>query len=317
MITLLASDHWTVSLDPLRVVHAERGRGAVVGRGPAGALRRAEPGPCGPVVLEAQPVADALELRVWGPPATPAATVERARDDAVGWVGLRDDPPALRAVAADHPVVGPLLVAGDPPRLSRMPRVAEALGRSVLEQLVQKLEARRTIAQVAVLAGIPAPHRLWAWPTPQRIGAVPAWTLRRCGISLRSARALHAGAVDDAGLERARGLADAGGGFEALDLRLRSLPGVGAWTSAEARLRLGDPDAVSVGDYHLPNVVGDALGGDQRRAWTDADMLELLAPFAGQRGRVIRLLESAAARGLVGRRTRHAPRAALSAHRYW
>ena len=51
----------------------------------------------------------------------------------------------------------------------------------------------------------------------------------------------------------------------------------------------GDPDAVSVGDYHLPNLVAWALAGEPRG--TDARMLELLEPFAGQRGRVIRLLE--------------------------
>ena len=57
-----------------------------------------------------------------------------------------------------------------------------------------------------------------------------------------------------------------------------------------ARDALGDPDAVSVGDYHLPGLVVRVLanepGGD------DARMLELLEPYRGQRGRVIRLLES-------------------------
>ena len=41
----------------------------------------------------------------------------------------------------------------------------------------------------------------------------------------------------------------------------------------------GDPDAVSVGDYHIPNMVAWALAGDARG--TDEHMLELLAPFAG------------------------------------
>ena len=73
------------------------------------------------------------------------------------------------------------------------------------------------------------------------------------------------------------------------DRRLRSLPGIGAWTSAEIRQRaMGDPDAVSVGDYHLPNVVGWTLA---RRKTDDAGMLELLAPYAGHRYRVTRLVE--------------------------
>ena len=51
----------------------------------------------------------------------------------------------------------------------------------------------------------------------------------------------------------------------------------------------GDPDAVSVGDFHLPNMVAWALAGEPRG--TDERMLELLEPYRGQRGRVIRLLE--------------------------
>ena len=74
-----------------------------------------------------------------------------------------------------------------------------------------------------------------------------------------------------------------------VESRLRSLPGIGVWTSAEIRQRaMGDPDAVSVGDYHLPNVVGWTLA---RRKTDDAGMLELLAPYAGHRYRVTRLIE--------------------------
>ena len=75
------------------------------------------------------------------------------------------------------------------------------------------------------------------------------------------------------------------------DRRLRSLPGIGPWTSAEIRQRAaGDPDAVSVGDYNLPKAVGWTLA---RRITDDAAMLELLAPYAGQRYRVTRLIELA------------------------
>jgi 3-methyladenine DNA glycosylase/8-oxoguanine DNA glycosylase len=51
----------------------------------------------------------------------------------------------------------------------------------------------------------------------------------------------------------------------------------------------GDPDAVSVGDFHLPNLVAFSLAGEIRG--TDARMLELLEPWRGHRARVIRLLE--------------------------
>ena len=70
-----------------------------------------------------------------------------------------------------------------------------------------------------------------------------------------------------------------------------TLPGIGPWTTAEvARLALGDPDAVSVGDLHLPNLVAWMLAGEPRG--TDERMLELLAPYEGHRGRVQLLLEA-------------------------
>jgi 3-methyladenine DNA glycosylase/8-oxoguanine DNA glycosylase len=55
------------------------------------------------------------------------------------------------------------------------------------------------------------------------------------------------------------------------------------------RVALGDPDAVSVGDYHIPSLVAWALAGERKA--DDARMLELLEPYRGQRGRVQRLLE--------------------------
>ena len=45
---------------------------------------------------------------------------------------------------------------------------------------------------------------------------------------------------------------------------VRTIPGIGVWTSAEVRQRsLGDPDAVSFGDYHVAKDVGWALTGSR------------------------------------------------------
>jgi 3-methyladenine DNA glycosylase/8-oxoguanine DNA glycosylase len=72
---------------------------------------------------------------------------------------------------------------------------------------------------------------------------------------------------------------------------LRAFPGVGQWTVAEVGQRVyGDPDAVSVGDFHIPSLVSWALAGEPRA--DDARMLELLEPYRGQRARVVRLLEA-------------------------
>ena len=89
------------------------------------------------------------------------------------------------------------------------------------------------------------------------------------------------------------------------DRRLQALSGIGPWTSAEIRQRAcGDPDAVSVGDYHLPSIVGWAL---TRQKVDDAGMLELLAPYAGHRHRAARLLVRSGM-GPPRRGPRNAPR---------
>ena len=73
---------------------------------------------------------------------------------------------------------------------------------------------------------------------------------------------------------------------------LRAFPGIGPWTAAEVGFRaFGDADAVSVGDFHIPNMVCWALAREPRG--TDERMLELLEPYRGQRARVTRYLELA------------------------
>jgi 3-methyladenine DNA glycosylase/8-oxoguanine DNA glycosylase len=71
--------------------------------------------------------------------------------------------------------------------------------------------------------------------------------------------------------------------------RLRLVPGVGPWTAAETLQRvLGAPDAVTVGDLHLPRIVGYTLTG--ARDTDDDGMLRLLEPYPGQRHRATRYL---------------------------
>jgi 3-methyladenine DNA glycosylase/8-oxoguanine DNA glycosylase len=310
--TLLADDVLTMAdrVDLVPVTDRAR-RGAVADRPRPGVVRRAEPGPCGPLTYEAVQRGDEVAVRVWGPAATPVGDREAAIDRARDWIGWRDHGGDLVERTADHPALHRAARHVGTVRLSRLPRVQEAVGRAVLGQLVQGVEARRSTAQLAALIGVPAAGQLWCWPTAVAVGRTPAHALRRCGISLRCATALHRTALDDAPLERVRDDRDR------LDRRLRAIPGIGVWTSAEVRFALGDPDAVSVGDYNLPGTVCHALAGATREECTDELMLELLEPYRGQRGRVIRLVVRAVGRGLLPRQGRRAPRAALSAHRYW
>ena len=86
---------------------------------------------------------------------------------------------------------------------------------------------------------------------------------------------------------------------------LTTLPGVGPWTATALTINvLGDPDCVLLGDLHVPHTVCHALAGQDRGS--DERMLELLAPWPGHRGRVVRLV-SGAGLGAPRRGPRYTP----------
>jgi 3-methyladenine DNA glycosylase/8-oxoguanine DNA glycosylase len=122
-------------------------------------------------------------------------------------------------------------------------------------------------------------------PTPATLAGLPYYEYHPFGVERRRAELIRRVAARAAWFEGVVDLplADA-------YARLTAVPGIGPWTAAEVAVRaLGDVDAVSVGDFHLPNLVAFALAREPRAG--DARMLELLEPYRGQRARVIRLLE--------------------------
>ena len=122
-------------------------------------------------------------------------------------------------------------------------------------------------------------------PSPSAIAARPAWWFHPLGIEAKRAEALRTVAKHAAKLWDWARLPP----VEAA-AKLALLPGVGQWTIGSVMASaMGDPDAVAVGDFHLKNLVSYSLAGEPRG--TDDRMLELLAPYAGQRGRVVRLLQ--------------------------
>jgi 3-methyladenine DNA glycosylase/8-oxoguanine DNA glycosylase len=185
-------------------------------------------------------------------------------------------------------VVGELVLRFPGLRVGRTGRVFEALVPAVLEQKVVGREAHRAWRYLLLKHGEaapgPAPAGMRVVPSARTWARVPSWDWHRAGVEGVRARTIINAAAVAARLEEALALDPA-----AADRRLRSLTGIGVWTSAEIRQRaMGDADAVSVGDYHLPNAVGWTLA---RRKTDDAGMLELLAPYAGHRYRVTRLIE--------------------------
>jgi 3-methyladenine DNA glycosylase/8-oxoguanine DNA glycosylase len=190
--------------------------------------------------------------------------------------------------AAHHPVVGDLALAHQGLRVGRTGRIFEALVPAVLEQKVVGKEARRAwrflLGKFGEPAPGPAPEGMRVFPPPRAWARIPSWDWHRAGVEGVRSRTIITAAEVAGRLEQVAEL----GSAEA-DRLLRSIPGIGPWTSAEIRQRAcGDPDAVSVGDYHLPRTVGWTLA---RRITDDAGMLELLAPYAGHRYRVTRLIE--------------------------
>ncbi|MGY2080231.1 DNA-3-methyladenine glycosylase family protein [Modestobacter sp. SYSU DS0657] len=250
-------------------------------------LRYAEDGvwrttttPDGPATLRVSGGPGGLRLDGWGPGADWAvATGPR-------WLGAEDADGGFDP--APHPLLVRLHRATPWLRLGATGRVWDALAPAVLEQKVTGIEAHRTWRELLRLAGEPAPGPVPAGmrvvPSPERVLAVTDWQWHACGLDGARRRALRAVASVASRLEAGdhTGCAD-------LRRRLQSVPGIGVWTAAEVAQRaVGCPDSVSVGDYHLKNLVGWSLAG---RKTDDAGMLELLEPWRGHRQRVVRLLE--------------------------
>jgi hypothetical protein len=220
-----------------------------------------------------------IRATAWGPG---AAWLLR---ELPGLLGADDDRAGFEPV---HPVLCELAARHPGVRVGRSGRVLEALVPAVLEQKVVGVEARRAWRYLLLKFGEPAPGPAPAGmrvpPPPAIWRRIPSWEWHRAGVEGVRARTII-GAAEVAG--RLEEIVTMPSG--AADRRLRSLPGIGVWTSAEVRQRAcGDADAVSVGDYHLPSAVGWALAG---RVVDDAGMLELLAPYAGHRHRAARLVE--------------------------
>jgi 3-methyladenine DNA glycosylase/8-oxoguanine DNA glycosylase len=264
-------------LAPLR-----RGRGdpAFVTAGHGAPIWRASTSPDGPVTTRLHRRVDgAVVATAWGPGA------EWALDGLPALLGADDRPEDF---VAHHPLVADAARRRPGLRFGATRRVWDVLVPAVLEQKVTGIEARRSWRELCRRYGDPAPGPAPAGlrvpPTPEQLRAVPDWEWHRAGVDLARRRTILACAAVASRLERAVEL----GGAEGRAL-LRTVPGVGVWTAAEVAQRAwGDADAVSFGDFHIPALVGWALLG---RPIDDSEMAEVLAPYAPQRQRAVRLVE--------------------------
>lgn len=224
-----------------------------------------------------RPQPDGIEIEAWGPGA------EWLLEHASVLLGTLDDDDDF---APSHQLIRELHRRHAGLRLLRTEAVMESLVPTVLEQKVPGVEARRAhrlmIRRLGEVA--PGPVPLVVPPSPEVLAATPYWTLHGFGVERRRAEVIQMASQRAKRLETLTAL-PLGEAYE----RLRTLPGIGAWSAAEiGAIAFGDPDAVSVGDYHLPHLVSWAFL--RRPRGSDQLMLELLEPYRGHRARVIRLL---------------------------
>ena len=253
-----------------------RGRGdPCVREDPDGSWWRATRTPDGPATTRFVRTSDGIRAQAWGPGA------ERAMAAAPELLGLRDsldgfDPGIVRNLHRRMPGL----------RISRSRAVLEALVPTILEQKVPGKEAGRAYRSLVRAFGerAPGPGGLLLPPAPEVLARLPYFAFHPLGIERRRAETLRRAA---ARADRLEEMVDAP--IDQAYRRLLAFPGVGQWSAARVALvTLGDADAVPLDDYHLPHMVAWALAREPRG--TDAGMLELLEPYAGHRGRVLRLL---------------------------
>lgn len=248
-----------------------------------------------------QRIGGAIRVAAWGPGA------EWALGQLPALCGASDDRGDFDA--SQHPLIADAHHRHPDLRIGRTDLVFDALVSAIFEQKVTGLQAfgawRRIVTAHGERAPGPTPKPMFAPPTIEQWRHIPSWSWHKAGLEPPQARTIVDAARRGDTVVRAAEAAQTGA---ERDRVFTSLRGVGLWTSAEARIRaFGDPDAVSVGDYHLAHEVGYALTGHRV---DDDGMLELLEPWVGQRQRVIRLIETT---GL--REPRRGPRLSPEDHR--
>ena len=206
------------------------------------------------------------------------------------WVGLHDDldgfDPAL------HPKIAEWSRRHSGIRLPAAGVIWQELLLVLLGQRVTSDEAVKSWARMVYAWGAPAPGpcELRLPPTPEVVASKTYVELHRFNVERRRADAILLAARRANRLEEAAAMAPADA-----RVRLSALPGLGEWTATSVITAThGDPDTIVLRDYGLPTMVNYAFTGDARRVPADEGgdeiMCRHLAPWAGHRQRIVRLL---------------------------
>ncbi|GHF11061.1 MULTISPECIES: DNA-3-methyladenine glycosylase family protein [Streptomyces] len=245
---------------------------------PDGSVWRSSRTPAGPGTLHVKATANGIEAEAWGPGAP------WLLDTLPALLGATDTPEAF---VPRHRLLHEAHRRNPGLRLARTGLVLESLIPSILEQKVTSDEAYRAWRLLLQRHGDPAPGPmpgLRVMPDPKRWALIPSWEWHKAGVDTKRASTIIRAARVAPRLEEAAAMDD-----QQASARLQAIPGIGPWTTAETLQRSnGAADAVTTGDLHLPKIIGYALTG--ARGTDDEGMLELLAPYEGQRHRACRLI---------------------------
>jgi len=237
--------------------------------------------PIGPAVAAFRVTSEgAVRADAWGP-GTPWAL-----DQLPALLGANDDPSDFRP-GSDR--LARIAERFPSPRIGSTGRWYEALATIAIGQRVVRADAQQSRTRLARRHGTVFPDvPIAVFPGPDAILTITDHEFHRVGIERSRARVVRVAAKYADKLEALDSAPSADA--EAMLLRL---PGVGPWTAGLAMsIAGGDPDAVPVGDLHLPRMVTWALSGEEG---DDSRMLELLEPYRGHRMRVIRMIKMAGA----------------------
>ena len=218
-----------------------------------------------------------IAAHAWGPGA------EWALSHAPDLAGVEDVPEDFRP---EHPGLRYLQRRMSGMRFTRSLAVIEALVPTILEQKVTSGEAHRSFRRLVLKYGdaAPGPFDLRLPPEPDLLARLPYEEFHPLGIERNRATTIKLVCRRAARMEEVSTMMP-----RDAFARLTSMPGIGLWSAANVmQLALGDPDAVLVGDFHMPHAVAWFLASEPRA--TDARMLELLEPYRGQRARAMRLI---------------------------
>lgn len=217
----------------------------------------------------------------WGPGAG------WALDQLPQLLGAEDDPGAFPTNG--HPLMRQLKGRFRGLRIGRTERTHEAIVPVILGQVVTTTEAHRAERALNRAYGEPAPgpESLWLQPAPEVLARLKYEDYHPLGIGRNKALIIIDVSRRATRLEEIATMSSSDA-----RRRLQAVRGIGPWSSAlVASEVLGDPDAVPVGDYHLPNTVAWALAGEDRA--TDGRMLELLEPYRPHRYRAALMIKLA------------------------